>query len=319
MKEIVFLNRNVDRWKQLEKILRSPKGAHPDLMADLFIQLTDDLSYSRTYFPNSNITKYLNDLTLQSHYLIYKNKKEKSDRIKIFWKYELPLLVWNHRKYLLYAFLIFFLAILIGVISTANDPTFVRLILGDDYVNMTLENIKKGDPLAVYKSMKSFEMFVLISVNNIYVSFLAFIFGLLLSVGTAYILFLNGIMLGCFQFFFYQYGLLWQSVLTIWIHGTLEIFAVLLAGTAGIMMGNSILFPGTYSRLHSFKNGVKSGLKIIIGIIPVFVIAAILESFVTRHTQLPVWVRFGIICLSVLSIIFYFFVYPSMLIKKFKL
>src|SRR3546814_12188447 len=105
-------------------------------------------------------------------------------------------------------------------------------------------------------------------------------------------------MLGAFQFFFYQKGLLLTSVLSIWIHGTLEISAIIIAGSAGLVMGNSLLFPGTWSRLESFRRGARRGLKIVIGLVPVFITAALLEGFVTRPTDMPLWLSVSIITCS---------------------
>src|SRR5690606_37843425 len=181
--------------------------------------------------------------------------------------------------------------------------------LGDRYVNMTLENIEKGDPMAVYKSMGTVEMFLYIAFNNIRVSFLAFVAGALFSFGTVFVLFRNGVMLGAFQYFFYQKGLLLTSVLSIWIHGTLEISAIIIAGAAGMVMGNSLLFPGTWSRLESFKRGARRGLKIVAGLVPVFISAAFLEGFVTRHTGMPPWLSISIIGCSAAFILYYFVFY----------
>ena len=180
---------------------------------------------------------------------------------------------------------------------------------------MTLENIKKGDPLGVYGSMDQGTMFLQITLNNIYVAFRTFIFGLFASFGTMAMLFYNGIMLGAFQYFFYERGLLLESVLKIWIHGTLEISAIIIAGCAGLTVGNSLLFPSTYSRIESFKRGMKQGLKIAIGLVPVFIMAGFLESFVTRLTLPPV-ISGGIILLSASFIIWYFVLYPIHLNRK---
>jgi len=106
------------------------------------------------------------------------------------------------------------------------------------------------------------------------------------------------------------------SIATIWVHGTYEIFAITVAGGAGIVIGNSIIFPKTYSRIESFRRGAVRGSKMVIGLIPLFVIAGFLESFVTRYTQAPYFVRFGIILCSLISIIYYFYFYPIYLIKK---
>jgi len=316
LKEITFLKQNADKWQQFETLLNTGGGLNPDLMADLFIQLTDDLSYSKTKYPKSKTTSYLNSLAARVHQEIYKNKKERSSRILTFWKYELPFIFKNSHKQLLYSFIIFSVAILIGALSSAYDDTFVRLILGDGYVNMTLENIDKGDPMAVYKSMNQVDMFLAITINNIYVSFLCFVLGIIFSVGTGYMLFSNGVMLGAFQYFFYTKGLLLQSVLVIWIHGTLEISAIVIAGCAGLTLGNSILYPGTFSRAESFIKGAKQGVKIMIGLVPVFIVAGFLESFVTRYTNMPMWLSLIIIGISLVFIIGYFVIYPILLNRK---
>lgn len=316
MKEIVFINRHSERWKKLENDLQGNIKVNPDEAADLYIQLTDDLSYARTYFPTSNITSYLNQLTFKAHQVIFQNKKEKGSTIGRFWKYKFPLLFYFHRRYFFFSLAIFVASILIGIVSTKFDDEFVRLILGDTYVNMTLANIEKGDPMAVYKQVTGIDMFLAITVNNIYVSFLAFLAGLAFSFGTGYILLRNGIMLGSFQYFFHQYDLLRESFLTIWIHGTLEIFAIVVAGGAGLILGNSILFPGTYSRMVSFQKGVLKGTKNMLGLIPVFAVAALLEGFVTRHTEYDPLVRAGIIVASLGFILWYFFIYPYTLTTK---
>ena len=316
MREAAFVKKNKDKWQQFEKLLKSAERNDPDKVSKLYIQITDDLSYARTFYPQSQTTAYLNHLAMDVHQSIYKNKKVKSNRFVSFWLYELPLLFWDARKQFLYSFLIFMAAVLIGALSSAYDENFPRLILGDYYVNMTIENINKNDPMAVYKIQGQMDMFLGITFNNVRVSFYAFIFGIFFSLGTGYLLFNNGIMLGSFQYFFYKYGLLFESVLSIWIHGTIEISSIIIAGASGMVMGNSLLFPGTYPRLYALKKGALKGVKIIVGLIPLFIIAGFLESFVTRLTELPVFVKMGIILLSVAFILTYFVFYPMYLVRK---
>jgi uncharacterized membrane protein SpoIIM required for sporulation len=318
VKEITFLNQNADKWQQFETLISTKGNSDPDLMADLFIQITDDLSYSKTNYPKSKTTQYLNSIAARVHQEIYKNKKEKSNRIASFWKYELPFIFKDSQKQLLYTFLIFSISMLIGIVSSAYDDSFVRLILGDGYVNMTLDNIDKGDPMAVYKSMNQVDMFLGITINNIKVAFMCFAFGIFFSFGTGAVLFYNGVMLGSFQYFFYAKGLLLPSMLTIWIHGTLEISAIVIAGCAGLVLGNSILFPKTYPRGVSFIKGAKQGVKIVVGLVPVFIAAGFLESFVTRYTNMPMWLNLLIIFGSLFFIIWYFIIYPILLHRKIK-
>jgi uncharacterized membrane protein SpoIIM required for sporulation len=217
---------------------------------------------------------------------------------------------------MLISLVVFLVAVAIGVVSTHHDSTFVRMVMGDDYVNMTLRNIERNDPMAVYKSMNQSDMFMMITFNNVKVSFTIFVASLISPLGTMLVLFYNGVMLGAFQYFFYQKGLFVTSFLTIWIHGTLEISAIVIAGTAGIVMGNSFLFPGTYPRLTAFRIGAKKGLKVIAGLVPVFIVAGFLESFITRLTEMPMFLKIAIIGGSAWFIVYYFVLYPIKLSRK---
>ncbi|MEZ0609553.1 stage II sporulation protein M [Fibrella sp. WM1] len=311
MREAAFVKRNTDKWTEIEQ---NPT-TDPDELTARYVELTDDLSYARTFYPNANVTRYLNGLAAQMHRGLMQNRREERGRFVAFWTRELPTLFYQSHRLLAVSAILFGVACFIGWLSALNDPTFVRLILGDEYVNMTLENIKKGDPLGVYGKSDQSSMFFQITLNNIGVSFRAFVAGVVASIGTVMLLFYNGVMLGAFQAFFYERGLLLDSFLKIWIHGTLEISAIVIAGCAGLTMGNSLLFPGTFTRMESFKRGAKQGLKIVVGLVPIFIMAGFLESFVTRLTLPPV-LSLLIIGTSAAFIIWYFILYPIKLNKR---
>lgn len=315
MRETDFIDQNKDKWTELEELLHEERK-DPDKLSNLFIQVTDDLSYSRTFYPHRSVRVYLNNIAQQLFYSIYKNKKESKKHFINFWKEELPQLIYNARKDLLFSFIVFAIAVMIGVVSSANDAHFARVILGNEYVNMTIENIKKGDPMAVYKQSSGVNMFFGITLNNIRVSFMTFVFGAFYVVGTIFMLIYNGIMLGTFQYFFYERGLFISSFLSVWLHGTLEISGIIIAAGAGITMGKGLIFPGTYSRLQSFIISARRGFKILIGIVPIIIMAAIIESFMTRHTEVPDVVKAGIIFLSLLFILGYFVWYPYVKSRK---
>lgn len=239
------------------------------------------------------------------------------NRLTYFFKTEVPSIVYENRKIILFAFILFFFFTLLGAISARYDHTFVRLILGDNYVNMTLENIDNGDPMAVYKSGNSLGSFLGITMNNIWVAARAYIYGLSAGVLTFYIALQNGIMLGSFQYFFYEQGVLGASLRGIWLHGAMEIFSIVIATAAGFMLAASLLFPKTYSRLYSFKNGVQQSLKVFISTLPFFVSAGFIEGFVTRNSNImPLWLNILIIGGTLLIISFYYLIYPFIVNKK---
>ena len=316
MKEITFIRNNYDKWQHLEEMLADVAAQSPADLADMYVDLTADLAFAQSHYPHSRITMYLNNLSSTLHNEIYKNKHEKWSRLLTFWTQEVPLTMYQERKMLLISFLVVLGSALIGIVSQLADPEFVRVILGDGYVEMTLENIEEGRPMDVYNGGKEVNMFLQITLNNVWVSFQVFVLGIFTSIGTCWALFLKGIMLGSFEAFFWQQGLLGESLLAVFLHGTLEISAIVVAGAAGIALGNSWLFPGTYSRLVSFQRGAKRGLKIVVGTVPIFVVAGFIEGFLTRHTEVNDWVRLVFILLSLAFVIFYFVVYPRKLYKK---
>ncbi|MCC6938709.1 MAG: stage II sporulation protein M [Flavobacteriales bacterium] len=311
MREAAFIKRNEAKWKRLEFVLTNAKALTADEASDLYIQLNDDLSYARTFYAKSAITTYLNGLAVRLHQHIYRNKRTPKGRFYTFWRDEVPMAIAQARGNLLIAFTVFMVAMLIGAVSAKHDPTFVRLILGDGYVDMTLENIQNGKPMAVYDDEDSGMMFLQITVNNIRVSFNAFIAGLFTALISGLVLLYNGIMVGAFQYFFHEQGVLQESLLTIWVHGTLEISAIIIAGGAGMCLSSGLLFPGTLTRSESFRRGAMIGLKVVMGLVPVFIIAGFLESFVTRHAlTLRPWVALTIIFGSLAWVIWYFIILP---------
>jgi uncharacterized membrane protein SpoIIM required for sporulation len=319
MREITFVKQNADKWKELESTISQGSNAPADEIADRYIQVTDDLSYSATFYPQSNTTQYLNSLSTKVHSTIYKNKREDSSRFISFFTREIPIAVYESRREMIIALLTFLLSVGIGLAMSINNEDYVRGIMGDGYVDMTQENIDKGDPMAVYKDMFPAQMFAMIATNNIFVSLKAYTFGVFLSVGAIMMLFENGLMVGAFIGFFVHKGYLKLSLTAIFMHGALELSAIVIACGAGMVIGNSILFPGTYSRGESIRRAGKRSVKIIIGLIPIFLIAAFFESFVTRHYKtMPFVLSWSVIALSFTFIGLYFVYLPYRLNLKTK-
>ena len=317
MREAAFIKQNKQKWLDFERQIYAKENSNPDELSKLYIHLVNDLSYAQTFYPKSKTILYLNSLAAKSFQKIYRKQKEEKNVLLYFFKTDVPLLVYQYRRYVLYAFLFFTVFVGIGVLSASQDNTFVRLILGDDYVNMTLENIEKGDPMAVYGSGSMWGSHIGITINNLRVGLLSYILGAFAGIGTIYILMQNSIMLGSFQYFFYDRHVFWESVRGIWIHGSMEIFAMVIEAAAGLILGASILFPQTFSRYNSLKTGVKDSLKIVLSTMPFTVAAGFLEGYVTRFSKvMPHWLSVGIIITTLGIISFYYLIYPYIVHRK---
>lgn len=317
MRETEFIKKNEEKWSKYESTLRRDRQ-DPDKLSDLYVNITDDLSYSRTFYPNRSVRVYLNSLAQRTFMQLYKGRRGESGRFVTFWTDELPRILYEYRKMLLLSLALFVLSMIIGIVSFRMDPQFAEFILGEHYVDMTRTNIRNGDPMAVYKSRGQAAMFLEITFNNIYVAFQVFIMGAFFAIGSVFLLMSNGVMVGVFQYFFVDEGLFRESFLTIWIHGALEISSIVIAGAAGLVMGSGLLFPGTYSRLRAFGKSARAGFKIMLGTVPLFVIAGFLESFLTRQTQLHDALRLVFILLCFAFILWYYWYYPNEVASRVK-
>jgi uncharacterized membrane protein SpoIIM required for sporulation len=315
MQETEFIAQNKEKWQEFEQVLNS-ENKDPNRLTNLFIETTDDLSYSRTFYPNRSVRVYLNLVSLRVHQQIYKNKSKGKNKFKTFWQRELPEALWHSRKLLLFAFALFSFGIFVGVMSSIFYPDFADIVLSPGYVEMTQENINSNDPMAVYKDSEPVEMFGRIAINNIMISFGCFVLGLLWGVGTTMALLSNGIMFGSFMHFFFSRNLAKESILTVMQHGTLELSMIVLSGAAGFILARGVLFPGTYSRIDSLIMSARNAIKIMIAVFVLLVYAAFIESFVTRLTELPDVVRALSILLSLIIVVGYFVIYPHYLNRK---
>ena len=316
MKESDFIEQNKEKWLDFENNLLK-KEKDPSKTSRLFVQITDDLSYAQTFYRNRSVKLYLNGIARLLFNDLNKAEKKGWSAFVLFWKKELPLTMFQARRAMLISFLVFVLCFILGALTCRYDKAFAASILSESYVNMTNENIAKGDPMAVYKSEGEIETFLPILYNNLRVDFLTFFSGIFMAIGSLVIMVYNGVMVGVFQYFFIERGVFWQSFLGIWTHGSLEIPAIILSGGAGLTLGKGLLFPGTFTRFQAFKISGMSGLKIIMAVAPITLIAAFIEGFITRHTDIPDLIRLLFILLNFAWVILYFFYYPRKVHKRY--
>ncbi|MDX1651439.1 MAG: stage II sporulation protein M [Brumimicrobium sp.] len=317
MKETSFIEQNKNKWARFEQN-RNKSTADPDELGRLYSEINSDLSYAQTFYKKRTVRAYLNYLAQDIHRKLYKQKKEPFSKVLRAWSVDIPLEIYRARKNILFAFVLFLLYATIGAFSTHQDPDFAKMILGSGYIDVTESNIQEGNPMGIYGSGSQGSMFIRITINNIQVALMCFFGGILFSLGTHVILFNNALMVGVFQYFFKLKGLLLTSFLTIWIHGAFEISAIVIASGAGFTLGHGLLFPGTYTRFQALQMSGMRGVRIMLSLIPVFIIAGFLESYVTRHYQtMSEWSKWFLILFSFGAVIFYYVLYPIWVARKY--
>jgi uncharacterized membrane protein SpoIIM required for sporulation len=306
LREAQFIKINRERWVQIQQ----QPSENADETAEEFTQLVEDLGYSKTFYPTSRTTDFLNKEASKRYLRIYENSKTNKGKLWLIFKERIPLTLYKHRWIVYGCFLAFILFVLIGAYSAKNDPQFIEDILGKSYIQMTEDNIKKGNPFGVYNSGNSLIMFLGIFVNNILVALRLFAGGILLGYPTIQGLVFNSIMVGAFYELFAQNNLSEGFFLTVMIHGTVELSSIALAAASGLVLAKSWLFPGTGTRLKALKEGAKDGLLIALTNFPMLLLAGFFEGFITRYEHMHAGFKLLFIIPSLLIVVGYFIVYP---------
>lgn len=309
MRERKFVDQNIEKWAQIEQNLKHKSKDVEVLRKDL-VQVTDDLSFARTFYRSRSVRVYLNGLTKSVYDQLYSTRRPVWPSIRMFFTSDVPKIIYHSRKELLLSFIFLIASIAIGIFSAHKDPEFSSSILGKDYLEMTVNNIENGDPFGVYKQENQFEMFYSIARNNLEVGLKVFLFGLLASYGALAIMLSNGVALGVFMYFFYSRNLASEFNFTVWMHGGIEILTLIIETLAGILLGRGLIYPGTLSRSKAFGIWGRRAAMLYLSTIPFILFAAFIESFLTRYTEMPNALRLILILSSVGLMIFYFAWYP---------
>lgn len=315
VREALFIKKNKDRWLKNQDQLSDS----PDEMATAFIQTVDDLAYAKTFYTNSKTEAYLNKEAAKIYLNIYKNRKEDSNRLISFWKTDLPLTIAKHYKSVLFSLVLFVVFFIIGFYVSQKEPSLAITMFGEKYVNTTQSNIESGNPFGIYESGNPLLSWLGIMINNIKVAFLFFVSGILCGLPTIYKLAQTGTMIGVFDQMFASHGLGIKFWLVVFVHGTLEITAIIIASAAGFVLGKSYLFPGTKKRIDAFREGAKDGVIIMIGIVPAFIVAAFFEGLITRLYNDASWLTTFVTTASAVFVVWYFIIYPYRLFHLSKL
>ncbi|MFN5250980.1 MAG: stage II sporulation protein M [Bacteroidia bacterium] len=315
MRESRFIEENADKWQKLENSLKENTLPAAELER-AYTELNEDLAYARTFYKNRAIRRFLNNLLSPIYLMLHKSKRPEWKSIPTFFTETAPGIFYQARMYMLVSFITVIIGFAIGYFATRQNAEFANTILGDNYVRMTEQNIAKGDPLGVYKQSSPGSMFAYIAGNNLKVAAFFLVFGSLFCLGTVYLLLMNGMMLGAFTWMFTSRGLGTEYLLTVYQHGTLEMLGMVVEGAAGIMLGAGILFPGSLTRIRSLQHAAKKSVRLFLICVPIILLAAFIESYLTRFTELPTALRSAIIFLSFFFMLFYFIIYPWIKFRK---
>lgn len=302
-----FIKQHRGDWELLEQTLKELAKRKRSLTAErvehfqwLYRKAVNHLSFSQTYFPDEEVTLYLNDLVAKAHNLLYRDQATTSlSQLKHFFGKTFIHLMIEQWRFILVAFLLFLIGGIGSFLAVMSDPLHIYSVL-------PTEIAKHVDPTQLGHNgvIDSAAISAQIMTNNIQVAILAFVGGITLGGFTIYLLINNGIMLGALAALFWQYGKFYDFWAYIVPHGVIELTAIFIAGGSGMLMGYRILVPGPYSRAFQLKRQALHSVQLLLGTIPLFIVAGIIEGYITpAHISLEA--KYAVSLLTVLALILY--------------
>src|SRR5687767_782856 len=146
--------------------------------------------------------------------------------------------------------------------------------------------------------------------HNSQIAIFAFALGFAFAVPTILLILYNGLMLGAFFAVFAAKGLAFNLAGWLMIHGTTELFAIAIAGAAGLRIGTAVAFPGQLSRMESAVRAGKLSATAMAGTVIMLAIAGLLEG-IGRQTITDDLSRYLIGSLMLLGWVIYFYLWPA--------
>lgn len=281
-------------WDELTALLdkaraRGPKGLSAEELArlDRLYRLTTiHLAQIRLRTTNQALLEQLNRLVARAHSFIYVSpKKNPLRRIAEFYLVGFGRAVARTWKYQVAAALLMVVAAWVGhYVAMENELPAYAFMSGDIRLpGSTPEQLK-----AVLRSGREqdaeeklmFASFLL--THNTKVGFTAFALGVLAGIPTVFLIITNGAMLGAFSAIHYRKGIVAEMWAWLLPHGVTELTAIVLCGGAGLMLGMAVLHPRFTTRSQSLLDAGKEAIRIVMGVIPMFVLAGLIESFVRQ-------------------------------------
>lgn len=295
-----WIARREASWRALDQLLtrvekkglKSLKAQDIQHLASLYRSVAADLARARTHHVGETLSHDLQALTSRGYSQIYQGSRHQEWRsLLAFYSWGFPATVQRCMGYIALATALFVVAGLVAWWIAWNDPTFMALIVPAELISQVRDRqeLWMGRIVGIEPFASSGIM-----INNLRVSFAAVAGGLPAGLLTTYIMLLNGILIGTIGTLVSQNNLAFPFWAFVFPHGSLELPAIFLAGGAGFLLARAVLFPGRYRRVDALQIYGLEAARLMYGIVPLLVIAGIIEGFFSPSPLVPDLIKYGV-------------------------
>ncbi|MDX6530070.1 MAG: hypothetical protein QOH41_2360 [Blastocatellia bacterium] len=294
-----FIDERKTVWQRLEELLElldrmTLRRLHREEVRELgriYRRTASDLAIARAESRDPRLVNYLNSLVIRAHGRIYRADAQGGQRIRDFFARDFPQSFRRTWRYTATAFGVFLLFTAIAFFGTRHDPDFSEFAGISPFFRESVINARTHwwEELNEANQIGSTQIFT----NNIRVTFYAFALGAMLGIGTLYLMAFNGAMFGAIVALTYRAGFGNELLSFVVGHGVIELSCIFIAGGAGLLIGTSLLMPGDLSRGDALKSRGMEAVRLIVGCVPLLVVAGIIEGFISPQ-PIPAIIKISI-------------------------
>lgn len=313
MDQDIFVRKNKDSWDRLDDLLlnirkkgiRRMSKTDLDTLSRLYRKACGDLAFARETGYDRTLCEHINGCVCRAHSEIYQEEPFSIAEITGFYDRYFPSYVRENIKYIFISFLIFLAGFSVVFFVVYYRPELASDIVPEyivkAYENGIGERHVNGELSSPMKATLSHK----IMTNNIMVGIKAFAFGIFFGIGTVYLLFTNGALLGALAALSSRNNdslVFWSLILP---HGVIELPAIFICAGAGFLLAAALIYPGRFERIEALKINSRKASQLMLGAILLFVVAAVIEGFLTPVNFSP-WIKLCISFLLFVIMLLYF-------------
>jgi uncharacterized membrane protein SpoIIM required for sporulation len=292
-----FIARNRPAWDRLHELAEAARKQPRALseqeleeMVQLYQRASAQLSHARTYYRDPALTAQLTRVVARASSVIYGSRPRTLRSLGTFFATTFPAAIFVNRRFVALASIVFFAPALIVLLWLVNSPEALDASSPPELRALYAEEQFE----AYYSDRPSAEFAAFVGFNNVWVSFLAFAGGTAAMVPGVLLLGYNGVRLGEVAAWMTTEG----HASTFWTliapHGLLELTSIVLAGSAGLRLGWTLLVPGDdRTRADAMREEGRRAGSMVLGLVACFGVAALVEGFVTG-SSMPIELKVGI-------------------------
>lgn len=318
MKQRQFETRHAAAWQSLaarldrlerRSVAKNSSGTEPLPVAELpaaYRRLCQQLAIARSRRYGVSLIAWLNRLALRAYQQIYRAPQQPWRATLQFLAADFPGRVRADAKLFWLCATLFYLPLFGMALAVYRSPELVYSLLSPESVADLEAMYAPGKSAADRSAADDLMMFGYYVHNNVGIGFRAFASGILLGVGSAFMLLLNGLFIGAVSGYLTSRGFVETFYTFVAGHGAFELTGIVLAGVAGLKLGWAVVAPGRSSRTLALRQAAADGVRLIVGVAALLVLAALVEAFWSSNRAIPAEIKYAVGATGWLLVVLYF-------------